>query len=87
MEKGITQAKLAEALGRPQSFIAKVENGERKLDVVEFAVIARLLGVGAGAVIERIGGRFHSCNRTYDLRITNALISTYPGAMSKLGTP
>ena len=29
IEKGITQAKLAEALGRPQSFIAKVENGER----------------------------------------------------------
>jgi transcriptional regulator with XRE-family HTH domain len=27
IEKGITQAKLAEALGRPQSFIAKVENG------------------------------------------------------------
>lgn len=60
IEKGITQAKLAEALGRPQSFIAKVENGERKLDVVEFAVIARLLGVDAGAVIERIGGRLHS---------------------------
>lgn len=55
IEKGITQAKLAEALGRPQSFIAKVENGERKLDVVEFAVIAQLLGVDAGAVIERIG--------------------------------
>ncbi|CAI2477806.1 Predicted transcriptional regulator [Serratia liquefaciens] len=60
IEKGITQAKLAEALGRPQSFIAKVENGERKLDVVEFAVIARLLGVDAGAVIERIGRRFDS---------------------------
>lgn len=60
IEKGITQAKLAEALGHPQSFIAKVENGERKLDVVEFAVIARLLGVDAGAVIERIGRRFHS---------------------------
>lgn len=60
IEKGITQAKLAEALGRLQSFIAKVENGERKLDVVEFAVIARLLRVDAGAVIERIGGRFHS---------------------------
>ncbi|WP_413502095.1 helix-turn-helix domain-containing protein [Serratia proteamaculans] len=55
IEKGITQAKLAEALGRPQSFIAKVENGERKLDVVEFALIARLLGVDAGAVMERIG--------------------------------
>ncbi|CAI1004322.1 Predicted transcriptional regulator [Serratia liquefaciens] len=60
IEKSITQAKLAEALERPQSFIAKVENGERKLDVVEFAVIARLLGVDAGAIIDRIGGRFHS---------------------------
>lgn len=60
IEKGITQTKLAEALGRPQSFIAKVENGERKLDVVEFAVMARLLGVDAGAVLEMIGGRVHS---------------------------
>jgi transcriptional regulator with XRE-family HTH domain len=57
IEKGITQTKLAEALGRPQSFIAKVENGERKLDVVEFALIARMLGVDAGAVMERIGRR------------------------------
>ncbi|CAI1803248.1 helix-turn-helix domain-containing protein [Serratia proteamaculans] len=56
IEKGITQAKLAEALGRPPSFIAKLENGERKLDVVEFALIAHLLGVDAGAVMERIGG-------------------------------
>jgi transcriptional regulator with XRE-family HTH domain len=60
IEKGITQTKLAEALGRPQSFIAKVENGERKLDVVEFAVMARLLGVDAGAVLGMIGGRVHS---------------------------
>jgi transcriptional regulator with XRE-family HTH domain len=57
IEKGITQAKLAETLRRPQSFIAKVENGERNLDVVEFALIAQLLGVDAGAVMERIGGR------------------------------
>lgn len=57
IKKGITQVKLAEALGRPQSFIAKLENGERKLDVVEFALIAHLLGVDAGAVMEQIGGR------------------------------
>ncbi|AXG43286.1 helix-turn-helix transcriptional regulator [Photorhabdus laumondii] len=30
LEKGITQEKLAQAFGRPQSFIAKVENGERR---------------------------------------------------------
>lgn len=33
---GMTQQDLARELGRPQSFIAKVETGERRLDVVEF---------------------------------------------------
>lgn len=33
--KGITQGNLALALERPQSFIAKVENGERRLDIVD----------------------------------------------------
>lgn len=34
--KGITQQDLADRLSRPQSYIAKVETGERRLDVVEF---------------------------------------------------
>ena len=34
---GLTQAVLAERLGVAQSFVAKVENAERRLDVVEFA--------------------------------------------------
>lgn len=53
--KGITQESLATALGRPQSFVAKVENGERRLDVVEFVHIARLLGVRLEEVLEKIG--------------------------------
>ena len=53
--KGITQESLASALGRPQSFIAKVENGERRLDVVEFVHIAKLLGVKVEDVLGRIG--------------------------------
>ena len=40
----LTQAALAERLGRPQSFIAKVENGERRLDVVEFVAVIKALG-------------------------------------------
>ncbi|MEQ8743968.1 helix-turn-helix domain-containing protein [Parasphingorhabdus sp.] len=35
-EAGFTQAALAEKLGVPQSFVAKVEGLERRLDVVEF---------------------------------------------------
>jgi transcriptional regulator with XRE-family HTH domain len=43
-EAGIRQQALAKKLGRPQSFIAKYEGGERRLDVVEFIAIARALG-------------------------------------------
>ena len=41
---GLTQQALALHLKKPQSFVAKYEGGERRLDVVEFIVIARALG-------------------------------------------
>ena len=31
----VTQMELAKAVGKPQSFVSKVESGERRLDVVE----------------------------------------------------
>lgn len=43
-EAGIRQQALAKKLGRPQSFIAKDEGHERRIDVVEFVTIARALG-------------------------------------------
>jgi len=53
-EKGITQAQLAEALGKPQSFIVKVESGERRLDVVEFVHLARLVDADVQRIIASI---------------------------------
>lgn len=53
-ENGITQAQLAEALGKPQSFIAKVESGERRLDVVEFVHLARLVDADVQRIIASI---------------------------------
>jgi transcriptional regulator with XRE-family HTH domain len=41
---GLTQHDLARLLKKPQSFVAKYEGGERRLDVVEFIAIARALG-------------------------------------------
>jgi transcriptional regulator with XRE-family HTH domain len=42
---GLTQHSLAKRLRKPQSFIAKYEGGERRLDVVEFVTISRAIGV------------------------------------------
>lgn len=52
---GLTQAELAEALGKPQSFVAKYENGERRIDVVEFVDITSALGVSAENILSKIG--------------------------------
>ena len=43
-EAGLSQAALATRLGKPPSFVAKYELGERRLDAVEVLVIARVLG-------------------------------------------
>ncbi len=41
-QAGLTQAEVAAALRRPQSFVSKCESGERRLDVVELEEFARL---------------------------------------------
>ena len=40
---GLTQEQVARRLGRQQSFVAKYEGGERRLDVIEFIAVARAL--------------------------------------------
>ena len=41
----LTQAEVANTLGRPQSFVAKYERGERRLDVVEFLEVAKAIEI------------------------------------------
>jgi transcriptional regulator with XRE-family HTH domain len=53
-ERGITQNQLAERLGRPQSFVSKYENGERRIDLVEFLEIANALAVNPTEFIARL---------------------------------
>ena len=40
---GLTQQAVADSLGKPQSFVAKFEGLERRLDVVEFLQIAAVI--------------------------------------------
>lgn len=44
-QAGLTQAQVAVALGRPQSFVSKCEAGQRRVDVVELAAFAKLYRV------------------------------------------
>ncbi|MNF15991.1 helix-turn-helix protein [compost metagenome] len=50
----MTQAQVAERLGKPQSFVSKYERGERRLDVIEFIEVCRLLGVEPEKLIQRL---------------------------------
>lgn len=54
-EAGLTQQQLATNLRRPQSFVSKIENGERRLDVVEFLTICRHVSADPHQLIEQLG--------------------------------
>lgn len=44
---GLTQAELADRLKCHQSFVARLESGQRRIDVVELVVLCRAIGVDA----------------------------------------
>ncbi len=43
--KGLSQAELGKLLGKPQSFVSKVETCERRLDLIEAAEWCLALGI------------------------------------------
>jgi transcriptional regulator with XRE-family HTH domain len=40
----LTQVELAKKISKPQSFIAKIERGERRLELIEFIPLIRAMG-------------------------------------------
>lgn len=55
-EAGLRQVDLAERLGKPQSFVSKMERGERRLDVVELIVVVRAIGADEIGFLRTIAG-------------------------------
>lgn len=47
----VSQSALGERLGKPQSFVSKVETGERRLDLIEAVEWCRALGVAIEDVL------------------------------------
>jgi transcriptional regulator with XRE-family HTH domain len=51
---GITQVDLAKALGRSQSYVSKVERGDRRLDIVQLRTICQALGLTLTEFVRRL---------------------------------
>lgn len=51
---GVRQEDLAKRLGKPQSFVSRIEGGQRRVDVIEFYAIARALGVDPAALYSQV---------------------------------
>jgi transcriptional regulator with XRE-family HTH domain len=50
----ITQQQLALRLGKPQSYVSKLEGAERRMDIVEFLSITSALGVDPCAILRKL---------------------------------
>ncbi len=51
---GLTQAMVAKKLGRYQSFVATIEQGQRRVDVIEFIDIAAAIGFSAEKALGKL---------------------------------
>jgi transcriptional regulator with XRE-family HTH domain len=54
---GMTQTQLADKLGEYQSFVARLESGQRRVDVVEFLELADLLDFDAPLTLKHLQNR------------------------------
>lgn len=56
VEKGLSQEDLARSLRQPQSFVSKIESGERSLHVSDLESLAMALGCNVSTILNRISG-------------------------------
>ena len=52
--KGLSQAQVAKVLGRHQPFIANIESGERRVDLLELLTIASIIGLDVHALVDQL---------------------------------
>ena len=53
-DAGLTQTELAAALGEYQSFVARLESGQRRIDVIELIKLSELLDFDASTVVRAV---------------------------------
>lgn len=53
-DAGLTQQEIADRLEKPQSYVAKAEGFERRLDVIEFLQMSTAIGVDGVRLVRKI---------------------------------
>jgi transcriptional regulator with XRE-family HTH domain len=53
---GLTQAAVAQRLGKPPSYVAKYEGGDRRLDLLEYLDVAAAVGFDPRELIQALLG-------------------------------
>ena len=54
IEAGLTQIELSIKLERPQSYVAKYEGGDRRLDVIELIDVCNVLQMSASDIVAKM---------------------------------
>lgn len=49
---GLTQVEFAERIKETQSYVSKVERGERRIDLIQLRVFCKAMGVNLGRFVE-----------------------------------
>lgn len=49
---GLRQIDVAEKLGKPQSYVAKVESGERRIDLIETVAYCKSIGIDPRTLLD-----------------------------------
>lgn len=51
---GIRQAELARRVGKTQTFVARIEAGQRRIDAIELLSLCRIIGVDPIRVVRKV---------------------------------
>lgn len=58
LDRDVLQRDLAKSLKKPQSYISKIESGERNLDVIEFIQYCEGLGIDPSKWLKKLTNKF-----------------------------
>ena len=57
LKSGLTQQAVADRLDRPQSYVAKIEGRERRVDIIEFIDLVRAMDASPEEVLAQLVAR------------------------------